>query len=153
MQSKLLQSADREKQPGWLSRLERFVRALIGLALCSALVLLVASIRGIPEQTHGYLSSLPLALAGFGYALLQIALRPARATLLKRLLLAATFVGWAVDQLLPAGPVAVFVGDMVIGAYVLDLYWVAQDQIKARLALPEAISAGVADKSAAEPFA
>jgi hypothetical protein len=137
MPNSLLKTAHTDEPPEGLSRLERFVRVVIGLALSSALVLLVVSVRGIPEQTHGYLSSLPLALAGFGYALLQIALRPARATLLKRLLLAATFVGWAVDQLLPAGPAAVFLGDVVIAAYVLDLFWIAQDQIEARLAVPK----------------
>jgi hypothetical protein len=124
-----LTPADREKQAPTVSRLKKFARALIALALFFTVVLLFLSTRGVPEQTHGYLSSLPLALAGFGYALLQIALHPSRATLLKRLLLAATFVGWAVDQMLPAGPVATVIGDMVIAAYVLDLYWIAQDQM------------------------
>jgi hypothetical protein len=48
-------------------------------------------------------------------------------TLLKRLLLAGTFVTWAVDQLLPAGQLATFIGDVVITAYVLDLYWLIQE--------------------------
>ncbi len=54
--------------------------------------------------------------------------RPARETLLKRLLLAATFVIWAVDQLLPPGRIATLIGDLVIAAYVLDLYWLIQPQ-------------------------
>jgi hypothetical protein len=137
MQNNLVNLAACEKQPAELSQLRNLVRALIGAALLFAVVLLVSSIRGVPEQTHGYLSSLPLALAGFGYALLQIALHPGRGTLLKRLLLAATFVAWAVDQVMPAGKAAVFVGDMVIAAYVLDLYWVAQDQIKAHSSVAE----------------
>jgi hypothetical protein len=87
------------------------------------------ALQEIPEQAHAYLSSLPLALAGIGYALLQISLRPARGLMLKRLLLAATFVGWAVDQVLPAGRAAVIIGDGVITAYVLDLYWIMQEQI------------------------
>jgi hypothetical protein len=37
-------------------------------------------------------SNIPLALAGAGYALLQILLKPRLSTLLKRLLLAATFL-------------------------------------------------------------
>ena len=41
----------------------------------------------------------------------------------KRLLPAATFVLWAMDQLLPSGRLATFIGDVVIAAYILDLYW------------------------------
>jgi hypothetical protein len=104
-------------------------RVFLALALFFCVLLLLSSVRGVSQQTHVYLGSVPLALAGAGYALLQIALRPAPGILLKRLLLAATFVGWAVDQMLPAGPVAVVVGDAVIAAYVLDLYWITQEQI------------------------
>jgi hypothetical protein len=104
-------------------------RVLISAALLSGVVLLLANLRGMPEQAHSYLSSLPLALAGIGYGLLQVTIRPGRTLLLKRLLLAATFVAWAVDQLLPPGRVALFLGDAVIGAYVLDLYWIIQKQV------------------------
>jgi hypothetical protein len=104
-------------------------RALITFALLSAGVLLVSRIRGLSAQAHAYLSALPLALAGMAYALLQIVVRPPRGTLLKRLLLAGTFIGWAIDQLLPAGPVAIFIGDVVIAAYVLDLYWIIQEHL------------------------
>lgn len=116
--------ADRER-PGFGSFAPRI---LIGTALLFGVVLLFSNLRGIPGQAHAYLSSLPLAMAGLGYALLQISLRPARGLMLKRLLLAATFVGWAVDQMLPAGRVALFIGDLVITAYVLDLYWIMQEQ-------------------------
>jgi hypothetical protein len=107
---------------------KRAAQALIATALVFTVVLLAAALRGVPDRIHALLSSMPLALAGLGYAVLQIAVRPGRATLLKRLLLAATFVGWAVDQLLPPGPVATFLGDLVIGAYVLDLSWIIQEQ-------------------------
>jgi hypothetical protein len=72
-----------------------------------------------------------LAVAGIGYAVLQFRVRPSRATLLKRFLLAGTFLLWAVDQLLPAGQLTTFVGDVVIAAYVLDLYWLSQEQVAA----------------------
>src|SRR5258708_39537336 len=98
------------------------------LALIAAVVLLFSNFPGIPAQVHVYLSALPLALAGIGYAVLQFRLRPPLATLLKRLLLAATFVAWAVDQLLPSGKLATFLGDVVIGAYVLDLFWITREQ-------------------------
>ena len=101
------------------------------IALALAGMLLLSDLPYLPERLHAYLGSLPLAMAGIGYAILQVRARPPRGTLLKRLLLAATFVIWAVDQLLPSGRVATFIGDVVIGAYVLDLYWLIQEQASA----------------------
>lgn len=69
-----------------------------------------------------------MALAGVAYAGLQIRLRPDRRTLGKRLLLAATFVLWAINQLMPPGRLSAFVGDVVVSAYVLDLFWIIQEQ-------------------------
>jgi len=97
-------------------------------ALALAGVLLLSNLPFIPARLHGYLSSLPLALAGIAYAILQLLLRPPRERLLKRLVLAATFLIWAVNQLMPPGRLALFVGDVVVAAYVLDLYWLVQEQ-------------------------
>lgn len=94
--------------------------------MIAAGVLLLAN-QFVTAEVHGWLSSLPLLLAGAGFALLQIRLRPPRATLWRRLLLAAAFVGWGIDQILAPGRVALFLGDAVIAAYVLDLYWMAQE--------------------------
>jgi hypothetical protein len=52
-------------------------------------------------------------------------------TLVKRLLLAATFIIWAIDQLIDSGKLATLIGDVVVAAYVLDLYWLIQEQISA----------------------
>jgi hypothetical protein len=104
-----------------------FVSVLAKLSIIAAGVLLLAS-QFVGLEMHPYLSSLPLALAGIGYALLQIQLKPSARTLLKRLLLAAAFVLWAIDQLLPGGRIAVFIGDVVIAAYVADLFWMIRDQ-------------------------
>jgi hypothetical protein len=95
--------------------------------LCSALLLL-ANLQFIPTWAHVRLGSLALALAGAAYAVLQIRLRPSRRTLLKRLLLAGTFILWAIDQLLPVGRLAMVIGDVVVSAYVLDLFWIIQEQ-------------------------
>jgi hypothetical protein len=103
-------------------------KILIKAALLASVVLLVAALKGVPDHLHAWISAAPLALAGFGYAVLQLAIRPDRTTLLKRLLLAATFVGWAIDQTLPPGRAATILGDLVIGAYVLDLSWIIQEQ-------------------------
>jgi hypothetical protein len=72
-----------------------------------------------------------LAIAGIGYAILQLRAGARGGTLYKRLLLAATFVIWAVDQLLPTGRLATLIGDVVIAAYVLDLFWLSQEQLSA----------------------
>ena len=98
------------------------------LALTLTGILLLSNLPFFPAGGHAYMSSLPLAMAGLAYALLQFRMTPSRGTLLKRLLLAATFVTWAIDQLLPPGKLATFVGDLVIAAYVLDLYWLTQEQ-------------------------
>ena len=108
-----------------------WVRILLKVALALAVILLLSNLPFVSTRLHGYLSALPLAMAGIAYAILQFRLRPARQTLLKRLLLAATFMIWAVDQLLPSGHLATFIGDVVIAAYVLDLYWLIQEQTMA----------------------
>ena len=95
--------------------------------LCSAL-LLVSNVQITSTWAHAWLSSLPLALVGAAYAVLQIRLRPGRRTFVKRVLLAGTFVLWAIDQLLPSGRLAMVIGDVVVSAFVLDLFWIIQEQ-------------------------
>jgi hypothetical protein len=107
------------------------VRILLKVALVLAVFFLLSNLPFFSARLHAYLSALPLAMAGVAYAILQFRLRPARPTMLKRLLLAATFATWAVDQLLPSGRLATFIGDVVIAAYVLDLYWLMQEQTMA----------------------
>ena len=92
---------------------------------------LVIGNQFVPAELHAYLSSFPLALAGLGYILLQVHLKPPRGTLLKRLVLAAAFLLWAAVQFLSPGRVSVFLGDVVIAAYVVDLFWIMQDQQRA----------------------
>jgi hypothetical protein len=77
-----------------------WVRYLTRAALASAGLLLLSNLPLVSTRLHAYLSAVPLAVAGVGYAMLQFRVRPAGETLLKRLLLAATFMVWAVDQLL-----------------------------------------------------
>jgi hypothetical protein len=107
------------------------VRSWMLAALAFAGILLLSNVPLIPDRLHAYLSAVPLAIAGIGYAILQLRAAPPRATLYKRLLLAATFVIWAVDQLLPSGRLATLIGDVVIAAYVLDLFWLSQEQAAA----------------------
>jgi hypothetical protein len=100
---------------------------LARISLIAAGALLVGN-QFVSPGIHGWLSALPLLLGGAAFALLQFRLRPPGVTLWKRLLLAAAFVGWGVDELLPAGRIALFLGDAVIAAYVLDLFWMSGDQ-------------------------
>ena len=103
------------------------VAILCWCSLATAGVLLAVN-PFVKADTHAFISSLPLALAGLAYIVLQVRLRPSRHLLLKRLLLAAAFLLWAVVQLLPPGRLSLFLGDAVIAAYVLDLFWMMQDQ-------------------------
>lgn len=105
------------------------LRVMPMLSVLLAGALLASNLPFVPGRLHFYLCALPLALAGAGYAMLQVFVKPPLGMLLKRLLLAATFLMWAVDQLLPPGRAATVLGDVVIAAYVLDLYWLAQEQI------------------------
>jgi hypothetical protein len=98
------------------------------MALAFAGLLLLSNLPVISDKLHSYLSSLPLAIAGTAYAILQLRAGTPRGTFYKRMLLAATFVIWAIDQLLPPGRLATLIGDAVIAAYVLDLYWLTQEQ-------------------------
>ena len=122
--SKSTEASARVANTAWVQRLMVFALAL-------AVILLLSDLPFFSDKAHASLSSLPLAMAGIGYAILQFRLGPPRGVLLKRLLLAATFVLWAVDQLLPPGPLATVMGDVVIGAYVLDLFWLSQEQVGA----------------------
>ena len=111
--------------------MKKTLRAVGFLSTCSLIcagALLLSDLRFDGGPVHAWLSSLPLALAGAAYAVLQTRVRPGRWVLLKRLLLAGTFILWAIDQLLPSGRLATVLGDFVVAAYVLDLYWIIQEQ-------------------------
>jgi hypothetical protein len=128
----LMPASGRLAYPQYLNKSSSAVGLLAQAALvCSALLLFsnlpFTSARG----GNAWLSSLPLALVGIAFAVLQIRLRPALRTLLKRLLLAAAFIFWAIDQILPPGRLATLIGDAVISAYVLDLFWMIQEQSQA----------------------
>ena len=97
-------------------------------ALLAATLLLLSNVRVASTPLHTWLSAIPLALIGLAYALMQIRLKPDRITLAKRLLLAGTFILWAINQFLPPGRLANLVGDVVVSAYVIDLYWIIQEQ-------------------------
>jgi len=111
-----------------MNKIPPVVGILTKCALLCSTLLLLSNLQVTSTRAHAWLSSLPLALAGGAYAVLQLRLRPGRWTLVKRLLLAASFILWAIDQFLPSGRLAMFIGDAVVSAYVLDLFWIIQEQ-------------------------
>ena len=114
-----------------MNKIAASVRLLATFSLLFSGVLLLSNARIPSLPVHPWLSSLPLALAGAAFAALQLQLRPVRRVLLRRLLLAAAFILWAVDQLLPPGRLATSLGDVVIAAYCLDLYWMMRGEQEA----------------------
>ena len=52
------------------------VRTLMMVALAFAGILLLSNVPLIPDRLHAYLSSVPLAIAGIGYAILQLRAAP-----------------------------------------------------------------------------
>ena len=101
------------------------------LALVTSAILLISNLPlTAARASNPWLSSLPLAFIGVAYAVLQIRLKPDRATLIKRLILAGAFILWAIDQVLAIGRLATFIGDVVIAAYAIDLFWIIPDQAK-----------------------
>jgi hypothetical protein len=111
-----------------MNKIATTVRVLITFSLLFSGVLLLSNLQFSRTPIHTWLSSLPLALAGIAFAVLQLQLKPVRAVLFRRLLLAAAFILWAIDQLLPPGRLAECLGDVVISAYCLDLYWMMRGE-------------------------
>lgn len=108
-------------------KIPSLIALLAWCSLIAAAILLIVN-PFVRADEHAYISSLPLALAGLGYSALQFRLKPSPRLMMKRLLLAGAFLLWAIVQLLPPGKLNVFLGDAVIAAYVLDLFWMMQDQ-------------------------
>jgi len=111
-----------------MNRISPVVVFLATCALLCAALLLLSNLQLASTPLHTWLGAIPLGLIGIAYAVLQVRLKPEGATLAKRLLLAGTFILWAVDQFLPAGRLATLVGDIVVSAYVIDLFWIIQEQ-------------------------
>jgi hypothetical protein len=115
-----------------MNKIATSIRLLTTLSLLFSGLLLLSNLQFPRAPIHTWLSSLPLALAGIAFAVLQLQLKPIRAVLWRRLLLAAAFILWAIDQVMPPGRLATCLGDVVISAYCLDLYWMMRGEQEAR---------------------
>jgi len=119
-------------KPSVFSRLI-YTILILSLLGCAVLLLFDFFPALLPLLTHGPVSALPLLLIGIAYLALQVILRPAPLELLKRGMLASAFILWGIDQLLPMGPVATTLGDIVIVLYIIDLALMMYDTLNARL--------------------
>jgi hypothetical protein len=113
-----------------LSKLNNALRwisnGLAILALAAGIALLIgdAILRALPRLPAAAISAAPLLLVGTSFLILQPVLRPGFADLLKNALLAATFLLWGFIQFIPQNSASLWLGNLVIVLYVLDLAWV-----------------------------
>ena len=112
--------------------LRRAIAALAILAVAASAVLL--GVDGSPVLAarigHAPVSAAPLILIGTAYLLMSALVRVSPLDLLKRVLLAAAFILWGVDQLMTPGPLARLIGDVVIALYVFDLALMIRDHLR-----------------------
>ncbi|MCA1594816.1 MAG: hypothetical protein LC772_00090 [Chloroflexi bacterium] len=111
----------------------RSVCTVFALFACVGGAVLIASDllpRQIPWLRHAPASAAPLLLIGVAYICLQPIARPSLLELLQRLMLGSAFILWGIDQLLPPGPAAALIGDIVIVLYVLDLSLIIRGHLK-----------------------
>ena len=109
-----------------------YIFLILSLLGCAVLLLFDFFPALLPLLRHGPVSALPLLLIGTTYIGLQVILRPAPLELLKRVMLASAFILWGIDQLLPIGPIATTLGDIVIVLYIIDLALMIRDALSAR---------------------
>ena len=100
--------------------------ALSVLALAASAGLLISDAGVWPLSGHAFsaVSAAPLLLVGISFLLVQPAIRPRSAELVKNLLLAATFLLWGAIQLMPQSAISRRLGNVVVVLYVIDLAWV-----------------------------
>ena len=120
-----------------LSRPSFFLRAILILLVlsligCALLLMFDFFPALLPRLTHGPVSALPLLLIGVAYLGLQAILRPQVFELLKRVMLASAFILWGIDQLLPTGPIATTLGDIVIVLYIIDLALMMRNTLRTK---------------------
>lgn len=94
------------------------------LAMASVVALLVwdAFPQAFPPRAHLLLGSAPLALIAISSLLYQAAKRQQPLGVIKAAVLAAAFLFWAANQLLPGTAYATLFNDLAITLFVLDVF-------------------------------
>ena len=120
-------------------------RAAYILAIACAVILLIvdsplAKYLSIPVS-RSLAEAAPLLLVGIAFLGWLAISRPATLDFIKQALIAAAFILWGIDLLLPSGPLATFIGAVVISIYVGDLAWLMEGNLREKFGMnaPEAI--------------
>ena len=110
-----------------LDRTRRILPVILGVVTIADVgVLLVwdAFPRLLPSGSHGFLAAFSLGMIAFAYLIYQFAHRPAPMEFAKAIMLAAAFLFWAANQLLPNLQQAMLFNDIAIALFVLDVFLV-----------------------------
>lgn len=111
---------------GWLRPMGIWVVAVTfgSLTMASVVALLVwdAIPQVFPPRAHLLLGATPLALIAVSFLVYQAARQPRPFELVKAVILAAAFLSWAANQLLPDSAHAVLFNDLAIALFVLDVF-------------------------------
>jgi integral membrane sensor domain MASE1 len=97
----------------------------VGLLALLALVPLLfwyALPDAFPSRAHGPLAALPLALAALVGLIPAVRGGRTRAEWAKAVVLAAAFLFWAANQLVPEGTLATVLNDVAVALFVVDVF-------------------------------
>lgn len=119
----------------WKCARGMWVIRAIGLgAIGSAVVLLLVdsplSARLPVRIGSSEAGAMALLLAGGAFLALIVTHRQGVVEMVKQLFVAAAFILWGVDLLMPAGQWATFVGGVVVAIYVFDLVWLIEANLR-----------------------
>jgi len=109
------------------TRLRRMAKAGLGVVLMVAVGALLARDAfpaAFPPDVQRLLAALPLVLVALSYLAYQGLRQPGPRELLKAALLAAAFMFWAANQLMPQSRVATLLNDVAIVLFALDVFLV-----------------------------
>ena len=110
----------------WLRRVAAWIVAVTfgSLTMASvATLLLWDAMPGLfPARAHLLLGSMPLVLIAISSLVFLAARRPGTLDMVKGLVLAAAFLFWAANQLLPNTLEATLFNDLAIALFVLDVF-------------------------------
>jgi len=105
----------------------------IAAIICAVVLLIVDS----PVAAHltipvsrAVVEAAPLLFVGIAFLVWLVIERPATIDLIKQLFIAAAFILWGIDLLMPPGQWATFVGAVVIAIYVFDLAWLIEGNLR-----------------------
>jgi hypothetical protein len=114
------------------SKQRRFRSAGIWIAAVTSGALMMVSVLALlgwnivpsllPPHSHALLGATPLALAALSGLVYQAARRPTPTEILKAAILAAAFLFWALNQLLPDSARAQQFNDLAIALFALDVF-------------------------------